>query len=154
MLSQRFCTSNEARNKWFASSLRYAYPQVCLSYDVLGKMRGWKIQTPHFLWKPLHGFPLRSYVLCLPGKKSSYLPRNRSWNRRMGQYYKICAWPLGNPSTTLKDSFCVAGRKTRNPLTSEADLYLAGITQLVTVLLADSIHQHKYIRSLKPLISA
>ena len=54
----------------------------------------------------------------------------------------------------FKDSFCVAGRKTRNALTTEADLYLAGITQLVTVLLADSIHQHKYIRSLKPLISA
>lgn len=54
----------------------------------------------------------------------------------------------------FKDSFCVAGRKTRNALTSEADLYLAGITQLVTVLLADSIHQHKYVRSLKPLISA
>jgi hypothetical protein len=54
----------------------------------------------------------------------------------------------------FKDSFCVAGRKTRNALTSEADLYLAGITQLVTVLLADSIHQHKYIRSIKPLISA
>ncbi len=54
----------------------------------------------------------------------------------------------------FKDSFCVAGRKTRNALTSEADLYLAGIAQLVTVLLADSIHQHKYVRSLKPLISA
>jgi hypothetical protein len=54
----------------------------------------------------------------------------------------------------FKDSFCVAGRKTRNALTLEADLYLSGITQLVTVLLADSIHQHKYIRSLKPLISA
>ena len=54
----------------------------------------------------------------------------------------------------FKDSFCVAGRKTRNALTSEADLYLAGITQLVTVLLADSIRQHKYLRSLKPLISA
>ena len=54
----------------------------------------------------------------------------------------------------LKNSFCVAGRKTRNALTTEADLYLAGITQLVTVLLADSINQHKYIRSLKPLISA
>ena len=54
----------------------------------------------------------------------------------------------------FKNSFCVAGRKTRNALTTEADLYLAGITQLVTVILADSIHQHKYIRSLKPLISA
>jgi hypothetical protein len=54
----------------------------------------------------------------------------------------------------FKDSFCVAGRKTRNPLTSKADLFLAGITQQITVLLADSIHRHKYIRSLKPLLVA
>ena len=54
----------------------------------------------------------------------------------------------------FKDSFCISGRKTRDKLTSESDLYLAGITQLVTVLLADSIHQRQYIRSLKPLICA
>jgi hypothetical protein len=54
----------------------------------------------------------------------------------------------------FKDSFCVAGRRTRNQLTSKADLFLAGITQQITVLLADSIHQHKYIRSLKPLLVA
>lgn len=34
-----------------------------------------------------------------------------------------------------------------------ADLLLAGITQLVTVIVADKIHQYKYIRSLKPLIA-
>lgn len=33
------------------------------------------------------------------------------------------------------------------------DLLLAGITQLVTVLVADKIHKHQYIRSLKPLIA-
>jgi hypothetical protein len=54
----------------------------------------------------------------------------------------------------FKNSFCVAGRKTRNSLTIETDLYLAGITQLITVLITDKINQHKYIRSLKPLISA
>ena len=30
---------------------------------------------------------------------------------------------------------------------------LAGITQLITVVLADKIHHHEYIRSLKPLIA-
>lgn len=40
----------------------------------------------------------------------------------------------------FKDSFCISGRKTGNILTSESDLYLAGITRLITVLLADSIH--------------
>lgn len=52
----------------------------------------------------------------------------------------------------FKDSFCVAGRKTQNEKTLHADLLLAGITQLVTVMIADKIHQHQYIRSLKPLI--
>ena len=53
----------------------------------------------------------------------------------------------------FKTSFCVAGRKTQNAKTLHADLLLAGITQLITVLLADKIHQHQYIRSLKPLIA-
>jgi len=51
----------------------------------------------------------------------------------------------------FKDSFCVDGRKTRNDKTIHADLLLAGITQLITVVLADSIQQHQFIRSLKPL---
>lgn len=53
----------------------------------------------------------------------------------------------------FKDSFCLAGRKTQNERTLHADLILAGITQLISVLLADKIHQHKYIRSIKPLIA-
>lgn len=53
----------------------------------------------------------------------------------------------------FKDSFCIAGRKTRNEKTLHADLLLAGITQLITVLVADKIHKHQYIRSLKPLIA-
>lgn len=53
----------------------------------------------------------------------------------------------------LKDSFCVAGRKTQNEKTLHADLLLSGITQLVTVMVADKIHKHEYLRSLKPLIA-
>lgn len=53
----------------------------------------------------------------------------------------------------FKDSFCIAGRKTQNSKTLHADLLLAGITQLITVVLADKINQHQYIRSLKPLIA-
>ena len=51
----------------------------------------------------------------------------------------------------LKDSFCAAGRKTQNEKTLHADLLLAGIAQLATVIAADKIHKHQYIRSLKPL---
>ena len=53
----------------------------------------------------------------------------------------------------FKDSFCVAGRKTQNEKTLHADLLLAGITQLITVMAADKLHSHQYIRSLKPLIA-
>ena len=53
----------------------------------------------------------------------------------------------------FKDSFCIANRKTQNAKTLHADLVLAGITQLITVILSDNIHQHQYLRSLKPLIA-
>ncbi len=53
----------------------------------------------------------------------------------------------------IKENLCLAGRKTQNQKTLHADLILAGVTQLITVLLADKIHHHEYIRSLKPLIA-
>ena len=53
----------------------------------------------------------------------------------------------------FKYSYCVADRKTQNEQTLHADLLLAGITQLITVIVADKIHKHEYIRSLKPLIA-
>lgn len=53
----------------------------------------------------------------------------------------------------LKDSGCVAGRKTRNSKTIHADLLLAGITQLLTVLIADKLHSYKHLRTLKSLIA-
>ncbi|WP_407636663.1 hypothetical protein [Acetivibrio cellulolyticus] len=53
----------------------------------------------------------------------------------------------------LKEPMACGNLKTRDNLTIKADLYLAGITQLITVILADKIHEHKYIRSLKPLIA-
>jgi hypothetical protein len=53
----------------------------------------------------------------------------------------------------IKDSLYLAGRRTQNEMTLHADLILAGITQLITVVLADKINHHEYIRSLNPLIA-
>lgn len=53
----------------------------------------------------------------------------------------------------IKDNLCLAGRRTQNKKTLHADLILAGITQLITVVLADKINHHEYIRSVKPLIA-
>lgn len=52
-----------------------------------------------------------------------------------------------------KINLCLAGRRTQNEKTLHADLLLAGITQLITVVLADKIKHHEFIRSLKPLIA-
>lgn len=53
----------------------------------------------------------------------------------------------------IKENLCLAGRRTQNEKTLHADLILSGITQLITVVLADKIDHHEYIRSLKPLIA-
>jgi len=53
----------------------------------------------------------------------------------------------------FKASYGLAGKKSRCEKTTHADLLLAGITQLITVVVADKIHQHQYIRSLKPLVA-
>ena len=50
----------------------------------------------------------------------------------------------------FKDILCVTGRKTQNEKTLHADLLLAG---LLTVMVADKIHNYKYISSLKSLIA-
>lgn len=53
----------------------------------------------------------------------------------------------------IKENLCLAGIRTQNEKTLHADLILAGITQLITVVLADKIKHHEYIRNLKPLIA-
>ena len=53
----------------------------------------------------------------------------------------------------IKDSFCLGDRKTHIAKTLHADLLLAGITQLITVMVADRLHKPEFFRSLKPLIA-
>ena len=89
-------------------------------------------------------FILRKNLRAYPGT----IRGTDEWNST----YKV----RGNVEKSInhfKDSFCVAGRKTQNEKTLHADLLLAGITQLITVMVADKLHKHQYIRSLKPLIA-
>lgn len=53
----------------------------------------------------------------------------------------------------LKNNMCIAGRRTRNHLTTKADVFLAGIASQFTVILASKLNCPQYIRSLKPLIA-
>ena len=53
----------------------------------------------------------------------------------------------------FKTNLCVADRRTQNEKTLHADLLLAGICQLLSVIVADRIHNHKHLKSLKKLIA-
>lgn len=53
----------------------------------------------------------------------------------------------------LKTNMCIAGRKTRNHITTKADVFLAGIASQFTVILASRLNYPQYIRSIKPLIA-
>jgi len=54
---------------------------------------------------------------------------------------------------SLKDTLCIANRKTSNVLTTKADLFLAGIVQLLCVLLANKLHDAKLARRPRRLIA-
>lgn len=45
----------------------------------------------------------------------------------------------------IKNNLGLAGRRTQNEMPLHADLILAGITQLITVLLADKVDHHEYL---------
>lgn len=51
----------------------------------------------------------------------------------------------------IKSNMGIANRKTRNAKTTKADVFLAGIAQLFTVIVADAMSKPEYIRSLKKL---
>ena len=53
----------------------------------------------------------------------------------------------------FKDSFVLDSGKSHRTVTVKADLFLAGITQLIGVLLADALHMPQFIKSVRRLIA-
>lgn len=91
-------------------------------------------------------------VYLYPEKNLRAYPGVQRGSEEWDETYKIRV-NVEKSINHFKDSFCIADRRTQNEKTLHADLLLAGITQLVTVMVADKIHQHQYLRSLKPLIA-
>ena len=91
-------------------------------------------------------------IYIYPEKNLRSYPGVERGSQEWEDTYKIRV-NVENSINHFKDSCNIANRKTQNEKTLHADLLLAGITQLVTVIVADKIHQYKYIRSLKPLIA-
>lgn len=91
-------------------------------------------------------------VYIYPEKDLRAYPRTIRSTEEWDDTYKIRT-VVERDINHIKDNLCLAGRRTQNEKTLHADLILAGITQLITVVLADKINHHEYIRSLKPLIT-
>ena len=53
----------------------------------------------------------------------------------------------------FKDSFVLDSGKSHRTVTVKADLFLAGITQLIGALLADALHKPQFIKSVRRLIA-
>ena len=54
---------------------------------------------------------------------------------------------------TIKDTFVLDSRKSYNTVTAKADVFIAGIVQLVTVLLANAVHKQELFKSIRKLIA-
>jgi hypothetical protein len=76
------------------------------------------------------------------------LRNSHSWN----DTYKIRT-AVERSIGHFKDSFALDARRTFNPITLHADLLLAAIAQLLTVVLADRLHRRDLFRSVKSLIA-
>ncbi len=92
-------------------------------------------------------------VYIYPEKNLRAYPGTLRGTKEWDETYKIRT-TVERSINHIKDSFCLSKRKTQNAKTLHADLILAGITQLIGVMLADKIHKHEYIRSIKPLVAS
>ena len=91
-------------------------------------------------------------IYIYPEKNLRAYPGVERGSKEWDETYKIRV-NVEKSINHLKDSFCVAKRKTTNAKTLHADLLLAGISQLLTVVVADKINQRQHIRSLKSFIA-
>ena len=120
--------------KWEKDSGTGKYHRTCLCSD------------------PCTSSPCGRMVYIYPEKDLRAYPGTLRGTDEWDSTYKIRT-TVERSINHFKDSFGLAGRRTQNGETLHADLILAGITQLIGVLLADKIGQRSYMRSLKPFIA-
>lgn len=147
-------------------------PSLAMKYEGTSKLRSgvtrFKFVCPKVLWEkdssagkhhrvchcenPCTSSSCGRMIYTYPEKNLRTYPGVLRGTAEWAETYKVRTY-VERSINHIKDSFCLAGRKTQNEKTLHADLILAGITQLIGVVLADKIHKHEYIRSIKPLIA-
>lgn len=137
------------------SNLRSGIPTfkfVCPKMKCVYDKKTQKAYRQYFCESPCTSSKCGRMVYIHPEKDLCAYPRTIRGTEEWDNTYKIRTI-VEKDINHIKDNLCLAGRRTQNEKTLHADLILAGITQLITVVFADKINHHEYIRSLKPLIA-
>ena len=139
----------EGTSKLRSGITRYKFicPKVKWKKDATGKYR-----RHCYCENPCTSSPSGRMVYVYPEKDLRAYPGAIRGTDEWVKTYKIRS-VVEQSINHFKDHLCVSGRRTQNEKTLHADLLLAGITQLITLVLADKIQHHEYIHSLKPLIA-
>ena len=85
-----------------------------------------------------------------PNKNFRLYPGTLRGTEEWSKLYKIHT-VIEQSINHIKSNMGIANRKTRNSKTTKADIFLAGISQLVTVIIADSMAKPQYMRSIRKL---
>ena len=92
---------------------------------------------------------IRNNLFTMLAKKISFLNKKIATLTGGSAEKKLAMFLL----SFMKDSFVLDSRKSHNTVTAKADVFLAGIVQLITVLLADSMHKRDLFKSIRKLIA-
>lgn len=125
------------RDKWIC-------PKTCYAKSSVSNTRRCTCENPCTNSK--YGRVTHTY----PSKNLRLYPGTIRGTEEWCKIYKIRC----NVEQTINHIKCnmgIAGRKTRNAKTTKADVFLAGIAQLFTVIIADAMSKTQYIRSIKKL---
>ena len=125
-------------------SVRFKW--VCPGSEKKGSARVCTCKTPctdSAYGKCVYTYPDKDFRLY-PG-----IPRNTEhWDNLYAKRVTI-----ERTINLLKDSFCLDSRYSFRSVSAKADTYLAAITQLFGVLLADALHKPKLYKSVRRLIA-
>ena len=96
----------------------------------------------------MYRFKIWKICLCLSDKDFRVYPGIRRNTEYWNNLYKHRVL-VERTINLIKDTFVVEARKSCNTITTKVDVYFAGITQLIGVLLAKVLHKFKDIKSIK-----
>ena len=128
-------------------TFKFVCPKVKWIYDKTTK----KVHRECLCDTPCTSSKCGRMVYIYPEKNLRAYPGTIRGTQEWDDTYKIRT-VVERDINHIKENLCLASRRTQNERTLHADLILSGITQLITVVLADKIKHHEYIRSVKPLV--